>query len=269
MPPGGSFVAADADSARGADLARLYDLDLEGQRDDVELYLALAGRRVHSILELACGTGRIAIPLAEAGHQVIGVDNDGNMLGRARRAWAATATQGAGTLEFVDADLTELHLGRRFDLVILGLNTLPMLPGRTAQLTALRLGAEHLARDGRLVIDTWLPAAADLAAYDGSIGLAWQREDPETGATVAKLWSAEYDSATATALITTFFDTWPAGGGAVHRLARRDELHLLGVGELLMLVAQAGLTVTTSAGDYAMEPLGPGSERVVLVCTLL
>lgn len=269
MPPGGSFVAADAEVVRGADLARLYDLDLDGERDDVELYLALAGRRPHSILELACGTGRIAIPLAQASHDVVGVDNDRHMLERARHAWAATATKGHGTVELVEADLTEINLDRRFDLIILGLNALLMLTGREAQLAALRVGAEHLAPDGRLVIDVWLPTPADLAAYDGSIDLAWQRDDPDTGATVAKLWSAEYDPTTETTQITTLFDTWPAGGGALHRVGRRDELHLIGVSELLMLVGQAGMAVTTSAGDYAMEPLGPGSERVVLICTLL
>jgi SAM-dependent methyltransferase len=268
MPRGGSFVAADAEFARGADLARLYDLDLDGERDDVELYLALVGRRPHSILELACGTGRIAIPLARAGHAVVGVDNDRHMLDRARRAWAATATKG-GVFELIEADLTEVRLGRRFDLIILGLNALLMLPGRAAQSAALRAAAEHLAPDGRLVIDVWLPTPADLDGYDGSIDLAWQRDDPETATTVAKIWSAEYDSTTATALITTFFDSWLPDGGALHRVARVDELHLIGVSELLTLVEQAPMAVTTSAGDYAMEPLGPDSQRVVLVCTLL
>lgn len=257
---------------RAADLARFYDLDLDldGHLDDIELYLALAGRRRQSVLELACGSGRIAIPLATAGHEVIGVDNDPYMLARARAAWAGVAASGGGSFAVVDADLTRLQLDRRFDLVILGLNALLMLPGREAQLAALRVATGHLERNGgRVVVDVWLPAATDLAAYDGSLELAWQRVDPETGDEVAKLWSADYDAATSSATITTFFDSWTARGGPVRRVGRRDELNLIGASELQMLVQAAGLRVETMAGDYAMSEFAAGSERAVLVCVLL
>jgi len=269
MPRGGSFVAADG--SRAATLARYYDLDLEDHRDDVELYLALIGRGHSAVLELGCGTGRVALPLAAAGHEVVGVDNDPAMLSRARAAWEVGApTSRRGSLDLIDEDLTKLDLGRQFDLVILGLNALPMLASRDAQQAALRVAAAHLEREGgRVVVDVWLPDAADLAAYDGSLELAWQRRDPETGDELAKLWSAEFDAATSTAVITTFFDSWAASGGEVHRVARRDILALIGASELEMLVEKAGLKVQTRGGDYSMSEFGPGSERVVLVCGLL
>jgi len=262
------------DDERAKDLARYYDLDLDGHSEDVDLYLALAGRRHQRVLELACGTGRIAIPLAAAGHDVIGVDHDPAMLERARAAWvppprSANDGRAAGSLELIEADLTTLNLERRFDLVILALNALPMLPGRAAQLAALRVAASHLEPDGRAVIDVWLAAPEDLVAYDGSLELAWQRRDPDTGDELSKAWAADYDAATATATITTFFDSWPTAGGPLRRVARRDELHLIGATELELLAGQAGLAVQTAGGDYQMSPLGPGSERVVLVCGLL
>lgn len=269
-------MAADAsqnERSGGAELARLYDLDLAGQDDDIDLYLALAGRRPQTILELACGSGRICIPLAQAGHQVVGVDADPHMLDRARRAWTSAGDAelpAGGTLDLVEADISSLDLDRRFDLVVLGFNTLPLLPGRESQLAALRVAARHLEpADGRAVIDVALPTPADLAAYDGSLELAWQHHDDETGDDVAKLWSAEYDPIGAVATVTTFFDSWPATGGALRRIGRTDRLYLLSVNELLGLVEAAGLRPVEVAGDYAMTPLGPGSERVVLVCALL
>ena len=64
-------------------LARLYDLDLsEDPGDDIELSLALAERTGGPILELGAGSGRIARPLAEAGHAVTAVDIDPAMLAR-------------------------------------------------------------------------------------------------------------------------------------------------------------------------------------------
>ncbi len=63
---------ADTPSSFGAALARLYDLDLVEDPGDLDLYLALATRTGGPILELARGTGRLAVPLAAAGHDVTG-----------------------------------------------------------------------------------------------------------------------------------------------------------------------------------------------------
>jgi SAM-dependent methyltransferase len=68
-------------------LARYYDLDLRDDPGDLDLYLALAARTGGPVLELAAGSGRIAVPLAAAGYQVTGVDNDPAMLARAELAW--------------------------------------------------------------------------------------------------------------------------------------------------------------------------------------
>jgi 2-polyprenyl-3-methyl-5-hydroxy-6-metoxy-1,4-benzoquinol methylase len=77
-----------------AALARLYDLDLSDDPGDLDLYLALAGQTGGPILELAAGSGRLAVPLAGAGYEVTGVDLDRAMLDRAR---AAADTAGVTT----------------------------------------------------------------------------------------------------------------------------------------------------------------------------
>jgi SAM-dependent methyltransferase len=260
----------EADShSRGALLARYYDLDLAGQTEDIDFYLALAGRGGQHVLELGCGTGRLAIPIAQAGNQVRGVDHDPDMLARARTAWAATSGPAGGSLELVEADLLTYKDDHNFDLVILGLNMLPALPGRPAQASGLTNAAHMLKRGGRLVVDVSLPSPTELASWDGTLSLAWQGTDPESGDSVAKQWSTEYDHVNQVAAITTFFDSWPAAGGPLRRVTRHDELHLLTASELETMVAGAGLTVTQAGGDYAMSPLDASSERAVLVCSLL
>ena len=77
------------DAATAAALARLYDLDLLDDPGDLDLYLAMADRADGPILELAAGTGRLAVPLAVAGHPVTAVDLDPAMLERARQRAAA------------------------------------------------------------------------------------------------------------------------------------------------------------------------------------
>src|SRR5215207_4365133 len=101
---------ADETSSLDAALARLYDLDLVEDPGDLDLYLALATRTGGPILELGCGTGRIAVPLAAAGHDVTAVDIDPAMLERARRRAEQAGAAARSRIEFVEADLLGLEL---------------------------------------------------------------------------------------------------------------------------------------------------------------
>jgi len=252
------------DAATAAALARLYDLDLVDDPGDLDLYLALADRADGPILELAVGTGRLAIPLAEAGHLVTGVDIDKAMLDRARRR--ARGTAGSDRLTLVEADLVGLRLpdAGRFGLAFIALNSLLVLPSRAAQRAALQALADHLAPGGLAVVDIWLPDAEDLARFDGRIMLEWPRLDPGTGAIVTKAGSALHDAASGTVTLTTIFEEGGQGGPA-RRWIRRDRLRLVSADELRDFAEGAGLAVELLAGSHDLGPLGPGSERAILV----
>lgn len=248
-----------------AALARYYDLDVSEEYDDVEMYLALAAASDGPILELACGSGRICVPLAAAGHRVIGVDLDPAMLDRARSAWAVRRKASSGSsLDFVHADMTSIALKERFGLVILAFNGLLLLRDRTAQEEVLRTIAAHLESNGRAVIDIWLPAPEDLVLYDGRLVNDWVREDPDTGTWIAKTTSARYSPASATATVDTIFDEWRQQESP-KRTHRRDEINFISASELLSLIERAGLEPQIVAGDHDMTELVPDSDRLVLV----
>ncbi len=253
------------DPATAAALARLYDLDLTDDPGDLDLYLALAARTGGPVLELAAGTGRLAVPLALAGYVVTAVDLDPAMLDRAR---ASAVREGVGPehLSFVEADLLELRLpdAGRYGLAFVALNSLMLLASREAQRGALATLARHLASGGVAVVDVWLPDADDLARFDGRIILEWPRTDPETGRLVTKAGSATHDAATGTVSLTTIFEEGEQGT-TPRRWVRSDRLRLVSADELRAFAEEAGLIVELVAGGYGMEPLGPGSERAILV----
>jgi SAM-dependent methyltransferase len=255
------------DAATAAALARLYDLDLLDDPGDLDLYLALADRADGAILELAAGTGRLAIPLASAGHPVTAVDLDAAMLARARRRADAEGLAD-DRLRLVEADLLDLRLpdGGRFALAFIALNSLMLLADRSAQRRAIRTLAEHLGPGGIAVVDVWLPDAEDLGRFDGRVILEAPRMDPETGEIVTKAGSAQHDAATGVVTLTSIYEVGRQGGAAV-RWVRRDVLRLVGADELAGFAEDAGLTVETVAGGYDLAPLGPGAERAVLVAT--
>lgn len=252
------------DPATAAALARLYDLDLLDDPGDLDLYLALADRSDGPVLELAVGTGRLAVPLAEAGHAVTGVDLDRAMLDRARER--ATASGAAKRLDLIEADLVDLRLPNagEFGLAFIALNSLLVLPTRAAQRAALRTLAEHLAPGGVAAVDVWIPDADDLARFDGRISLEWPRLDPETGAIVTKAASAAHDAASATVTLTAIFEEG-GQGEPPRRWVRRDRLRLISADELRGFAEDAGLVVEAMAGDYGLGPMGPGSDRAVLI----
>jgi SAM-dependent methyltransferase len=258
-----------ADPTETADLARLYDLDLSVEPGDLDLYLALANRTGGPIVELCAGSGRLAVPLAEAGYEVTGVDLDGAMLDRARARAAAAGEGVAARVRLVEGDLfrSEVPGAGTFRLAILGLNSLLLLGGPRRRAEAFRILAGLLAPGGLVVVDTWLPLAEDLARFDGRIGLEWVRRDPASGHDVMKLAAAWYDSATRAVTLTSIFDEgWP--GEAPRRWIREDTLHLVAADELRFDAEDAGLEVEVVAGGYDLSPLQAGDERAVLVARL-
>lgn len=247
-------------------LARLYDVDLVEDPGDLDLYLALAGRTGGPIIELAAGSGRLAVPLAAAGHDVTAVDIDPTMLARARRR-AETSGPGVATrLELVEADLTALALpgAGTYQLAFIALNSLFLLPTRDAQRAAFRTLAGHLAPGGLAVADVWLPDADDLARFDGRLILEYERLDPDTGRRVTKTAAAQHDASSALVTLTSIYEEGDDGEAAV-RWVRRDTLRLVSADELADFAVGAGLEIETLAGDYDLGPLGGGAERAVLV----
>jgi SAM-dependent methyltransferase len=257
---------AENTSSLGAALARLYDLDLLEDPGDLDLYLALATRSGGPILELGCGTGRIAVPLAAAGHDVTAVDVDPAMLERARRRAEVAGATARDRIGFVEADLLGLELpsAGTFRLAIIALNSLFLLAARSAQREAFATMARHLAPGGIAVVDVWLPDADDLARFDGRLILEYERTDPESGALVTKIAAAQHDAASGVVNLMSIYEEGDQGASPA-RFIRHDALRLVSADELRDFAEGAGLEVETLAGGYDMEPLGQGSERAIIV----
>jgi SAM-dependent methyltransferase len=253
-----------SDERPAAALARLYDLDLADDPGDLDLYLAMAERTGGPILELAAGTGRLAVPLAEAGHHVTAVDLDPAMLARAAAALGRAEIE--DRLELVEGDARSIRLpsAGSFRLAFVALGSILLVGGRSDQARVVQTLADHLAPGGLAVLDAWLPDADDLARYDGRLILEWTRADAGTGEVVTKTGSAIHDAASGTIRLTSIFES-AAPGEPVRRWVREDALRLVGGDDMMAFAEAAGLEVEVLAGGYDLEPLDFGADRVVLV----
>lgn len=125
-------------------------------------YRRIARSTEGPILELACGTGRLTIPLALDGHEVVALDASRCML----KAASEKAEVRGADIAFVHGDMKDFHLRRQFKLVIVSCNSLAHLTSDEALDRCLGSIARHLAPDGRLAFDVMNPDLGELARQD-------------------------------------------------------------------------------------------------------
>ncbi len=148
MEPFGSAYAGVYD--------RLYrDKDYAGECDMLErIFAGFANSPVRSILDLGCGTGGHALPLAERGYRVIGVDRSRPMLEQAQ-AKAADLPAAVTAPTFVENDLNSFSVNETFDAAVLMFNVLGYQLETAQVVDVLRNAARHLNSGGMLVCDYW------------------------------------------------------------------------------------------------------------------
>lgn len=232
-----------------------YEALLGSDSADLPFYLGLAKQARGEVLDLATGRGRVAMALAEAGVKACGLDVSRAMLDQAR---LLAQTRGL-SVDWVQADLRDFHLGRSFALALLPYNGLQHLHS-AAQLEAFfACLREHLPSGARFGLDVHLPQPA-LLARDPEEWFGVE-EGPRTpqGWTVLAERSA-YEPAT-----QVLTQTWRLGGpdGASRDVALA--LRQFFPQELRALLGAQGFKVLQQAGSFGGEALVPGSLKQVVL----
>ena len=146
------------DKAYAGTYDTLYqDKDYEAECDFLEQVFARhAQSPIRTILDLGCGTGGHALPLAERGYAVTGVDRSETMLSEARhKAQTLASDFGLRTPDFVVGDIRTLDLGRTFDAVIAMFAVISYQTTNEDLAAALRTARRHLGPGGLFVFDAW------------------------------------------------------------------------------------------------------------------
>ena len=151
-------------------IARIYDPWSRSVVEDVPFYVEEAVRSGGPVLELGVGTGRIAVPIAAAGIEVVGVDLSAGMLEVA----GERASLAAVSLDLRHGDMRDPPVVGRFPLVLCPFRSLLHMETDTDRRAALRAVASRLEPTGRFVFDVFTPAADDIADTHGR----WLEREP-------------------------------------------------------------------------------------------
>ena len=168
------------------DTARFYDLDLSWYpHQDVEYYLELAAEIGGPILELACGTGRVTIPLARAGYEVYGFDLSRPMLSVLQSKVNRLPMEISRRIHLHRDDMASFDVKRRFPLVIAPFRSFQALTSEEQITGALASIRRHLASDGTAVVDLFSVDSDPDASWLGE-QVDWVRRIPETGEVITR-----------------------------------------------------------------------------------
>lgn len=243
-----------------AAIADVYDLWSADMAADVPYYVAEAVASRGPVLEVGVGTGRVAIAIAEAGIEVVGIDVSEAMLERARtRVAKADVTN---LVELVVADMRTADLGRTFPLAVLPYRVLAHALTTEDLLATLRTVRRHLEPNGRIVLSIAVPRAEDLAADDA---LHFEgRFDLDDGSR-AVLWrSSTYEPGTQLLTFQFVVDHLDDNDAVTQRVHGSARVRQCSPGEIDLALAMAGFDIQVRHGWFDRRPHGPDSIEYVV-----
>jgi len=146
------------------------------ERQDVAFWVEMAQLAGGPVLELGCGTGRVLIPTAEVGVEIVGLDLSPSMLSICREKLAREPEPVRNKVQLVQLDMRRFDLGREFALVTIPFRAFQHLLTVNDQLACLTSIRRHLMEGGRLVVDVFNPSIRRMAE---ELDMVEHGEEPE------------------------------------------------------------------------------------------
>ena len=247
----------------------VYDQMHANYDADIPFYVTEAQRAEPPVLELACGTGRVLIPVAQAGVPIWGLDATPSMLIQARDKVAALPAEVQDRVTLQAGDMRDFDLPERFGLVTVPFRSFLHLMTVEDQLAALGCIRRHLRPGGRLALNFFNPSIPIIAAHLTYTGQALKPfgewADPATGHRVV-VWDSRTYRPTAQlieeALILEAVDH---DGKVVDRSYRSLTLRWIYRYEFEHLLVRTGFVVEALYGDFDRSPFVEASNEMVWV----
>jgi len=237
---------------------KAYDNMFSGVGVDLPFWLAQARAVEGPILELGCGTGRVAIPLAVHGYAVTGIDLSEAMLSEARTKAAA---QGVA-VEWENADMRSFTLAKTFSLIIMPSNNLCHLLTLSDFEDCVACVKRHLGPDGRFVIDVFVPKMELLLDKPDERFPFAEYFDPNANGTVVVTESYVYEPDTQIKRVTTHH----AIPGQEDESVGALDMRMYFPQELDALLQYNEFVIDAKYGSYEQEAFASSSEKQLLVC---
>jgi SAM-dependent methyltransferase len=248
--------------------ADIYDYFAPGLEGDIEFYVEEAKRAGSPVLELGCGTGRILIPMAEAGINIVGLDRSQAMLSIARQKVEKLSPETQKRIELVEGDMRDFSLGRRFNLIMIPYRAFLAVLTPKDQREALACIREHLVYNGLLAFNIFDPNLEIITEHSGHLGDALLRGTefikPQTGRRVIQWATRRFDREQQLLDQINVFEELDDNGTVVSKTCIPLKLCYVFRYEMQYLLELCGFRVEALYGDFKRGPFRPGIEQIWL-----
>ncbi len=248
--------------------AELYDIVYADYDEDIPFYVEEAQQVQGPCLELGCGTGRVLLPVADAGATVTGVDVSQPMLARARRKVAALPPSVRERITLVRGDMRTIDLPTRFALVYVPFRAFLHLLQVEDQIAALHNIHRQLLPDGRLALNFFDPSLEYIVAHGGPIGGALHTTGetffhPRTNHLLVEYATIQYNQYLQRIDQYFIYEEIERHGRVVGRLYRSLQMRYIFRWEFEHLLARCGFEVIALYGSFDRQPhLRAGQELI-------
>lgn len=241
-------------------MSKYYDIWYEDFVEDVEFYKRLAERTGGPILECMCGTGRVLLPLAQAGYEITGFDKSYAMLDHLTAKIDLLDEELQENIRIGHGDICNFQCNKKYRLIIVPFNSFLHLLETEEQEAALRNIAANLRADGQFVISVFNPR------LDRPEQLVRHRGTKVTkhGEIISKFEAQTFDHPKQRTTVHLFMDI-SRQDRELRRVTTVMTLRYMFEREVVELLNRCGLEVEESYGDYQFGPLRRNSEIMVFV----
>jgi SAM-dependent methyltransferase len=230
---------------------------------DTDFYRRLARETGGPILEVGCGTGRVATALAADGHEVVGIDISAPMLRLAEERRKSLSADAAARISFHLADMTTLDLGRDFALIVAPARVFQFMLTSAAQREALEALRGHLRPKGRLVLDLFDPLLDHVVPSAEVITRGGELIHPKTGNRVVWAITGQRPDPARQLIVEDWtFSEVDASGKVLRTATEQLTLRWSLRSEMRFLFELVGFEVVADYGDFRGGPPAYGREQV-------
>ena len=228
-------------------IASLYDYEQKEYTRDIPFYVEYAKQCGGEVLELACGTGRVLIPIAKQGITVTGLDTSKQMLDIARKKIGNDDVAKKHT-KLVQGDMKSFDLAKKFALIYVAFRSFQCLLTKKDQVACLRCVHGHLLDSGLFILDLFAPRHDYLAQKRMNFDLG-EFYYEEKGVHITRRSEVSYDLANQTLHEDRIYE-WQDRSKKSHRKVWSYEIAFLFRYEVELLLEKCGFTVQYLYGDF-------------------
>jgi len=246
-------------------LALYYDTEWRNLTQDIPFIIEEARAAGDTVLELGCGSGRIALPLAREGFSVWGIDNSSEMLALFEKKLAGEAPEIAGRIHLSRQDMRDFSFDRRFKLILIPFNSFLLLTDRRDFDVCLQNCRNHLEDTGRFVIDIFSPNFELCAVKEPKMQFLQHFYIPELKKVVVQWEYAKRDMGKQLIDIDFLYEEYDQNGNLIQK-THSLQMSIIFRYELQYLLEKNGFTVEAVYGNYDRSPFIDTSPQIICVC---